>query len=320
MPLQIEPREERVRMHAKSRALWTPATTLQVTVVTGLLVVLFWHVLVRLVTKWQSSEDWSHGFIIPLFSLYYLYIRRDSLPAALTDRSLLPRLAGAALLILAYLVYLRATVARIDYPKNVALVMSIMGIVLMVCGWPIARWGWFAIAFLMFAMPLPDNVYGQLTSPLQQVAARVSAGVLATVPDMTTEASGTVVEYVYQGRSGTLDVERACSGMRLLMTMTALGVAMTFVNERPLWQRLLMILICIPIAVFCNIIRVTTTGFFVVFGRQDLAQGTPHMLLGLMMLALAFSLYGATSYILNHLFVEGQPEPGEQEAAGGVIG
>jgi len=307
-------------MHAKSRALWTPATTLQVTVVTGLLVVLFWHVLVRLVTKWQSSEDWSHGFIIPLFSLYYLYIRRDSLPAALTDRSLLPRLAGAALLILAYLVYLRATVARIDYPKNVALVMSIMGIVLMVCGWPIARWGWFAIAFLMFAMPLPDNVYGQLTSPLQQVAARVSAGVLATVPDMTTEASGTVVEYVYQGRSGTLDVERACSGMRLLMTMTALGVAMTFVNERPLWQRLLMILICIPIAVFCNIIRVTTTGFFVVFGRQDLAQGTPHMLLGLMMLALAFSLYGATSYILNHLFVEGQPEPGEQEAAGGVIG
>ncbi len=307
-------------MHAKSRALWTPATTLQVTVVTGLLVVLFWHVLVRLVTKWQSSEDWSHGFIIPFFSMYYLYIRRDSLPAALTDRSLLPRLAGAALLILAYLLYIRATVARIDYPKNVALVMSIMGIVLMVCGWPIARWGWFAIAFLMFAMPLPDNAYGQLTSPLQQVAARVSAGVLATVPDMTTEASGTVVEYVYQGRSGTLDVERACSGMRLLMTMTALGVAMTFVNERPLWQRLLMILICIPIAVFCNIIRVTTTGFFVVFGRQDLAQGTPHMLLGLMMLAVAFSLYGATSYILNHLFVEGQPEPGEEKATGGVIG
>jgi exosortase len=317
VPLQTELRQERLRTGARSRASWTPAATLQAGVVTGLLVVLFWHVLVRLVAKWQSSEDWSHGFLIPVFSLYYLYIRRDAMPAALTDRSLLPRLAGAAMLILAWLLYLQATVARIDYPKNVALVMSVMAVVLIVCGWPIARWGWFAIAFLMFAMPLPDNVYGQLTSPLQQVAARVSAGVLATVPGMTTEASGTVVEYIYQGRTGTIDVERACSGMRLLMTMTALGVAMTFVNERPMWQRLLMILVCIPIAVFCNIIRVTTTGFFVVLGRQDLAQGTPHMLLGLMMLAVAFSLYGATSYVLNHLFVENQPALGEDKAAGG---
>jgi exosortase len=268
---------------------------LQATVLTGLMVILFWHVLVRLVAKWHSSEDWSHGFIIPLFSLYYLYIRRDTMPASLTDRSLLARLAGAALLSLAYLLYLKATVARIDYPKNIALVMCVMGIVLMTCGWPIARWSWFAVAFLMFAMPLPENLYGQITYPLQRIAAWVSAATLNLVPEMTAEAAGTVVDWNYPRvvpPSGTLDVERACSGMRLLMTMTALGVAMTFVNERPLWQRLVMILVCVPIAVFCNIIRVTTTGFFVVFGRQDLAQGTAHMLLGLMMLAVAFSLYG----------------------------
>jgi exosortase len=304
----------------KTRTLWTPATTLQAMVLTTLLVALFWHVLVRLVNKWGSSEDWSHGFIIPLFSLYYLYIRRDLLPTGLGDRSFLPRLAGAILLILAYVIYLRSTVARIDYPKNVALVMSVMGVVLTVCGWPIARWSWFAVAFLMFAMPLPDSIYEQLTKPLQQVAARVSASVLSMVPEMMTEASGTVVEYSFKGRTGTLDVERACSGMRLLITMTALGVAMTFVNERPLWQRLVMILICVPIAVLCNIIRVTTTGFFVVFGRSDLAQGTAHMLLGLMMLALAFSLYGATSYVLNHLFMESQPEPEDTKATGGITG
>lgn len=308
-------------MATKPESLWTPATAVQVTVVTGLLVALFWHVLVRLVHKWEASEDWSHGFIIPLFSLYYLYIRRDAMPAGLPDRSVLTRLAGAAILVLAYLLYVRATVARIDYPKNVALVMSIAGVVLMSCGWPITRWSWFAIAFLMFAMPLPDNIYEQLTNPLQRIAAWVSAGVLNLVPQMTAEPSGVVVHWQYPRvvpSSGTLDVERACSGMRLLMTMTALGVAMTFVNERPLWQRFLMILVCIPIAVFCNILRVTTTGFFVVFGRQDLAQGTAHMLLGLMMLAVAFSLYGATSYVLNHLFVESQPEPDDARVAGGV--
>ncbi|HPD30409.1 MAG TPA: exosortase/archaeosortase family protein [Phycisphaerae bacterium] len=307
-------------MSTKPRSLWTPANTLQAAALTTLLAVLFWHVLHRLVLKWLSSEDWSHGFIIPLFSLYYLYIRRDMMPVGLRDRSVLPRLAGAAFLTLAFLLYLKATIARIDYPKNVALVMSIVGTLLMVCGWPLTRWSWFAVAFLMFAMPLPDNVYGQITSPLQRIAARVSAGVLSMVPDMMTEATGTIVEYSYQNRTGTLDVERACSGMRLLMTMTALGVAMTFVNERALWQRLIMILVCVPIAVFCNIIRVTTTGFFVVFGRQDLAQGTAHTLLGLMMLAVAFSLYGATSYVLNHLFVDHQPEPEDGTATGGIAG
>ncbi|MGQ9648684.1 MAG: exosortase/archaeosortase family protein [Phycisphaerae bacterium] len=307
-------------MSTKPRSLWTPANTLQTVVLTTLLAILFSHVLHRLVLKWLSSEDWSHGFIIPLFSLYYLYIRRDMMPLGLQDRSILPRLAGAVLLTLAFLLYLKATIARIDYPKNVALLMSIVGILLMVCGWPLTRWSWFAVAFLMFAMPLPDNVYGQITSPLQRIAARVSAGVLSMVPDMMTEATGTIVEYSYRGRTGTLDVERACSGMRLLMTMTALGVAMTFVNERALWQRLIMILVCVPIAVFCNVIRVTVTGFFVVFGRQDLAQGTAHTLLGLMMLAVAFSLYGATSYVLNHLFVDHQPEPEDKAAAGGIAG
>lgn len=200
-------REIESRMVTNTRTPSTPAIMLQATVVTGLVVILFWHVLVRLVFKWQSSEDWSHGFIIPLFSLYYLYIRRDTMPAGLSDHSLVARLAGAALLTLAYLLYLKATVAKIDYPKNVALVMCVMGIVLMTCGWPVARWSWFAVAFLMFAMPLPDNLYGQITYPLQAIAARVSAGVLAMVPEMSTQASGTVVDYMYQGRTGQLDVE-----------------------------------------------------------------------------------------------------------------
>jgi hypothetical protein len=69
--------------------------------------------------------------------------------------------------------------------------------------------------------------------------------------------------------------------------------------------------------VFCNIVRVTTTGLFVVFGRQDLARGTPHMLLGLGMLAVAFSLYGGLSYVLNHLFVEDTADDQSQFATAG---
>jgi exosortase len=277
------------------------------------------HVLHYLVKVWSTNGDWSHGFIIPLFSLYYLYLRRDRMPLGQDDRNVAARVMGGLLLLAALGIYGYATLTKITYPTNVALVISVLGTVMMTCGWAWTRWSWFAIAFLMFALPIPQRLYVDLTMPLRFIAAQVSAAILAFVPGMETEAKGAVVEYFYRGRSATIDIEQACSGMRLLMTMTALGVAMAFVSERPLWHRLVMILACVPIAIFCNMIRVTTTGFMVVFGRDDLAKGFWHTMLGLGMLSIAFLLYGGISYALNHLFVEHEPddEAGESRATAG---
>lgn len=302
------------------RGWWTPAMTIQAIILAAIVSFHYQHTIKYLVHVWQNNGDWSHGFIIPLFSLYYLYLRRDRMPLDLPHGGLLPRLAGALLLVAGFALYARSTLRLQTYPQEVSLVITIMGIVLMVCGWPIARWSWFAVGFLLFAMPLPGRLYQQLTMPLRELATVVSAQVLAVVPDLITEAQGTVVEYSYAGRLGTLDVEHACSGMRLMVTMTALGVAMAFVNERPLWHRMIMILACIPIAIFCNIIRVTTTGFLIVFGREELARGFWHMMLGLGMLFIAFGLYGGISYVLSHLFEEGEPQPRGVAIEGGVGG
>ena len=63
------------------------------------------------------------------------------------------------------------------------------------------------------------------------------------------------------GLSGQLNVEEACSGMRLMMAFVTLGVAMAYLGDRPAWQRVIMVIFCVSIAVLCNTIRVTTTGF-----------------------------------------------------------
>jgi len=302
-----------------SRRGWfiTWAIVVQVVILAAVLLVHYQHMLSRLVIIWSRQGDWSHGFIIPFFSLYYLYLQRHRMPRNLLDRGMLCRLAGGLLLVLAFALYIGSTLTRIEYPKNLSLIISIMGIVMMVCGWPLSRWSWFAVAFLIFAMPFPQRLYQQLTMPLREVAAAVSGVVLSIVPGMEAEAQGTVVEYIYKATGGVLDIERACSGMRLLMTMTALGVAMAFIHERPLWQRMIMILACVPIAVFCNIIRVTTTGFFVVFGQKEWARGTPHTILGLGMLLIAFALYGGISYVLSHLFLEHDEPAGAEVTEGG---
>jgi exosortase len=296
------------RMRLRRRRWWTPAMTVQVLIVAAILGVHYRYVIDYLVHKWSNNGDWSHGFIIPLFSLYYLYLQRHRMPLDLKDRGRVAKVVGGLLLALAFGMYVHYTLTKTTYPKTVALVISVLGAVLMTCGWTWTRWGWFAIAFLLFALPIPERLYFQLTLPLRNIAAYVSAAALALMPGIEAEARKAVVYYVYQGKSQTIDIEQACSGMRLLITMTALGVAMAFVSERPLWHRLVMILACVPIAIFCNMIRVTTTGFMVVFGLTDLAKGFWHTMLGLGMLLIAFSLYGGISYVLNHLFIEHELE------------
>ncbi|MBI4578192.1 MAG: exosortase/archaeosortase family protein [Planctomycetes bacterium] len=297
---------------SRSRSWWTPALALQIALLAIVLGMHYRYVIGTMATVWRTNGDWSHGYIIPLFSLYYLYMRRDRMPAAIPDRGHTSRVAGAVIILGAFAVYSFSTfINPIDYLKSLSLVATIMGVVLMTCGWPMARWSWFAVAFLLFAVPLPQPVYVQMTMPLRFIAADVSSALLNFIPDMEAQPRGALVEYMYQAKPGTLDIEQACSGIRLMMTMMALGVAMAFVSERPVWQRLTMILCCVPIAIFCNIVRVTTTGFFVVFGRDDLARGFWHTMLGMSMLFIAFGLYGAISYVLNNLVVEADTQDDE---------
>jgi exosortase len=111
-----------------------------------------------------------------------------------------------------------------------------------------------------------------------------------------------------------LNVADACSGMRLLMAFLALGVAMAYLHDRPIWQRLVLLVSTVPIAVFCNIVRVTITGFIYVLIAPEYAQGIYHDALGFAMLPLAFGLYSLLGWVMENLFIEEEAlEPKKEE-------
>ena len=88
------------------------------------------------------------------------------------------------------------------------------------------------------------------------------------------------------------------------MAFLALGVAMAYLHYRPAWQRLILLCSTIPIAILCNIVRVTVTGFIYILGDPKYAQGIWHDALGMLMLPLAFGLYGLLAWIMSNFFVE----------------
>ncbi|MCK4997972.1 MAG: exosortase/archaeosortase family protein, partial [Anaerohalosphaera sp.] len=165
---------------------------------------------------------------------------------------------------------------------------------------------WLPITYLLFAVPLPDRFYTSITIPMRKLASQIATMLMNLYPNLEAEAKGVVIDVVYNGVAlvPALNVAEACSGMRLLMTFVALGVAMAYLHERPIWQRLVLLCSTFPIAIICNIIRVTITGFIYILGNPKYAQGHYHDGLGLLMLPIAFGLYGGLAWMMANIFVD----------------
>ena len=308
--------ETAVQARAAKRAaslseLIHPGARIQIAVLALLLVVAYRVPLTDSVLyRWWNDPNWSHGWLIPLFSLYLLGSRRDELLRVRPRTSLV----GLAVLLAAMLMYFGSMLLlRMGYPQALSIVVAILGLTLFLGGWQVLRVVWFPILFLALAIPLPEGLYVSVTMPLRELASDVGAALLSLIPGLHAETSGVAIDYTYGSKVGMLNVEEACSGMRLMMAFVALGLAMAYLGQRPLWQRIIMVLTCVPIALFCNVVRVATTGCIHVFEYESLASGTPHELLGLAMLPIALGLFVLVGYVLKNLFVE---EAEEREAVG----
>jgi len=273
----------------------------------------FYNVLLNLAYAWTHSADWSHGWLIPLFSAYLVHARWAQV------RRAPPRFAWLGLpVILAALALYQYSLwgLRIGYIRPFSMLLCLLGIIIYLCGLPILRHVWVPWLYLFFAVPIPKGYYFQLTDPLRRMAAVVTTHVLSLAPGLDIEKVGSTIHYVYQGQSGALGVADACAGMRSAMTLCALGVAISFVSERPWWQRLIMIASCVPIAIFANFIRVTTTCVLHIYVDPRYATGTYHIVLGLVTLLIAFGIFSGLGWILSHLFIEVPEDQAAQEQSG----
>ena len=268
---------------------------------------LFSEELDRILTLWVKDPSWSHGFLIPLFSLYFLNQHKKEI------LSLEPRCnyLGFFLMILGLVFYpLNIVQFQIGYFQPLTMIAVLGTIVLFLGGWRLVRYTWLPVLYLVFAVPLPSRLYVQFTTPMRQIASKAASVFLSFIPEMEATASGVVIDVVYKGVKiePSLDVAEACSGMRLLMAFVALGVAMAYLHYRPIWQRLVLLVSTIPIAILCNIVRVTVTGLIYIKGNPKYAQGLWHDLLGMLMLPLAFGLYGFLAWFMSNLFQEESDE------------
>jgi exosortase len=270
-------------------------------IIAGLTYWFFYNQIYSIVHKWINEPSWSHGFLIPLFSLYFINQHKDEL------LSLKPRTnyLGLACLIFCILFFFaNRNYIHIGYLNSLLIIFTIGSVVLFLGGWKLLKYTWLPIGYLFFAIPLPSYYYSKITIPMRIFAAQIAEALLNIIPELQATSSGVVIDVIYKGKAlePSLDVAEACSGMRLLMAFLALGVAMAYLHKRPVIHRIVLLMSTVPIAIFCNVVRVTVTCFIYLW-NAEYAKGIYHDMLGMLMLPLAFGLYGGLAWFMSNLFV-----------------
>ena len=110
------------------------------------------------------NPDYSHAWLVPAFSVFLLYRswRRASFVAIVGPTLVGPR----ALLGLAILLRLLGAFYYVSWLEMVSLLPLLWGIALLWGGWPVLRWSFLAVGFLVFMFPLPHRLETALSAPL----------------------------------------------------------------------------------------------------------------------------------------------------------
>ena len=273
----------------------------------GLLVVLIWGYWNSLTTAagYWDSDKYSHGYLIPLFTLTLLFLRFEPLGPVSSKE----RWWGVGLLSVGLGIRMLATFFPNITPEMYSFVPAAAGLVLLVGGWKMFRWAGPPVGFLIFMFPLPGILDRGLLAPLQKIATRASTYCLQTMGIPSYYEGNTILVGDLQ-----MGVVEACSGLRMLTIFLALAVAITLVTSRPLWERIVIVVSAVPIALAVNMIRITVTGILYFFSEpgtwldKETVDKLFHIGAGWVMMPLALGFLFVEAQILSRILIDDGPQ------------
>ena len=234
-----------------------------------------------------TNPDAGHGLLLlPLAG--FLAWKRGVSPRAAPQPGLgLFLLAGAVALR-----YVGGLAAEL-FTMRLSMLAAAVALVVFYAGVRQVLHWWLPVALVLLSIPLPVVVLGSLALPLQLQASRIGATLLE-MRQIPVRLDGNVIQL--PGR--TLFVTEACSGLRSLSALLALGVLIGGMWLRHPVTRVILLALALPVAVVLNGVRVFLTGFLVHFVDPSLGDGFMHVTEGWLIFAVAFAILGAISWVL----------------------
>lgn len=264
----------------------------------GVLTILVYaRVLARLVTAWWQVPDYSHGFLVPVFAAYLMWVKRHKIKAI----QLTPTWTGIVIVALSLATLVLGEFGAELFLSRVSLVILLAGLTLGFGGWQLLKELRFVLLVLFLAIPIPAIVFNEIALPLQLLAAK-TASVLLHSFDVPSVRLGNIIELPAM----ELEVAAACSGIRSLISLFTLAVFYGYFIEKTFPRRALLALASIPIAIAANAVRIFGTGLCVEYWDTGKAMGFFHEFSGWVMFVVSLGCLFIVHYAMRLFPVYGR--------------
>lgn len=227
---------------------------------------LYWGGLANVWARWADQPEYSHGYLIPLISLYILWEKRNLLSPHFRDSSGWGVPLGITALVLLFIGEVSALYILIHY----SFLLFLFSLSFVFCGKG-TRVTCISIVFLAFAVPLPYVIEVVITAKLQLISSSLGVSIIRLF-DIPVYLSGNVIDL---GKF-KLHVVEACSGLRYLYPLVCVGVITSYLYRAYIWKRLFIVATTIPIAIVMNSVRIAITGILVDNFGSEVAEGFLH--------------------------------------------
>lgn len=244
----------------------------------------------ELFAVWNREPDYSHGFLVLPMAVLFLVARRASCPG------FGPSSPAIGLPLLALALFMRYCSGKFyfDFLDGWSILPWLAGTVAITGGQRLMLWSLPSIGFLWFMVPLPFGWEIMLSLPLQKIATKLSTFALQLL-GQPAFAEGNVIHIGEQ----PLEVAQACSGLRLFVSVVALAYAYVTLVRRTIWEKAVLILAMVPIAILANATRVVATGLLFVYTSGETAHKFAHDFAGFAMIPLAAAMFWCVLWYLG---------------------
>ncbi len=200
-----------------------------------------------LIDRWSHSDEFSHGFLVPLVSLFLLWRKRE----VIRQTPLQVCSWGLPVLAMGLLMQVASEWASVTFLKALAVPVALGGMVWYLVGTRMMRVVLFPYLFLYFAVPWPDFAIELLSVPLQHFSAAASTMLLG-LAGVPIEREGV---HMWTPR---FDVEVAvpCSGIRSMVAILGIAALVGYLTQGKLWAKGVVFLSGIPITMLANVLRI----------------------------------------------------------------
>ncbi|UCC22178.1 MAG: exosortase [Planctomycetota bacterium] len=230
---------------------------------------------------WLRSDEYSSGLLVPFLALYVLWSRRHEV----IKTPMRPSIWGLVVFVASQALRLFGLFFMYSSAERLSILLSIAAVVLLVFGWSVFRKTFTTLLFLGLMLPLPRSVHNAIMLPLQSWATSSAAFCLELL-GYSVVREGNIISL----NGITVAVAEACNGLRMVMAFVVITGLVVLLVQRAWWEKLIVLLSSLPIALLCNTIRLTITAvaFTVLSGEKW--EGVFHDYGGYAMMPLALAV------------------------------